>query len=43
MVGPGSGLAGAVWWVLERKVRMGKVCYSQVVRVLGAGWGEIDG
>ena len=35
VVGPGSGLVGAVLWVFVRGVRWKQVCYSQVVRGLG--------
>ena len=31
VVGPGSGLVGAVREVFERGVRRGSLCYSQVV------------
>ena len=34
VVGPGSGLVGAVWLVFVRGVRGKQVCYVQVVRGL---------
>ena len=40
VVGPGSGLVEAVWWVLVRGVRVKYVCYLQVVHGLGVGWEE---
>ena len=40
VVGPGSGLVGAVWWVVERGVRWKQVLYLQVVRGLGVGLDE---
>ena len=40
IVGPGSGLVGAVWFVFVRGVRWKQVCYSQVVHGLGVGLNE---
>ena len=40
VVGPGSGLIGAVWWVFVRGVRWKQVCYIQVVHGLGVRWTE---
>ena len=37
VVGPGSGLVGAVWWVFVRGVRWKQVCYLQAVLILHQG------
>ena len=38
VVGSGSGLVGAVWWVFVRGVSWKQVCNLQVVRGLGVWW-----
>ena len=42
VVGPGSGLAGAIRLVFVRGVRWKQVCYLQVVRGLGVGSVRLD-
>ena len=38
VVGPGSGLVGAVWWLFMRGVSRGQVCYLHVCEGWGWGW-----